>query len=279
MEIDMGASLTLVSERTLHDLWPDICVTPSKVKLHSYSGESIPVLGTVDVLVKYGHQSVSLPLQVVKGTGPSLLGRNWLGVIKLDWHEIFWLQNASLAEVLDKHKAVFEPSLGKVTGYEAKIIVDPTVPPKYSKARSVPYFYQDKVNKEFDRLVEEGTLEPVKHFECASLIIPVLKPDKQSVRICGDFKRTVNLVSKLDRYPIPRIEDLFAQLSKGKRYTKLDLSQVYLQVPLDKELKKPSSCEYPERPFPVYPTSLRNVLCVRNFPENVLQGIPNVIVY
>ena len=118
MEIDTGASLTLVSECTLHDLWPDTCVTPSKVKLHSYSGETIPVLGNVDVLVKYGHQSASLPLLVVKGAGSSLLSRNWLGVIKLDWHEIFWLQNASLAELLDKHKAEFEPDLGKVTGYD-----------------------------------------------------------------------------------------------------------------------------------------------------------------
>ena len=83
-------------------------VLPSQVKLHSYSGEAIPVLGTVDVVVKYGVQIATLPLLVVKGEGPNLLGRNWLGVLKLDWHEIFWLHNASLKEVLDKHKAAFD---------------------------------------------------------------------------------------------------------------------------------------------------------------------------
>ena len=36
----------------------------------------------------------------------------------------------------------------------------------------------------------------------------------------GDFRATVNPVSKLDRYPIPRIEDLFATLNKGKLFTK-----------------------------------------------------------
>ena len=82
------------------------------------------------------------------------------------------------------------------------IIVDPTAPPKYSKGCSVPYFYQDKVYKELDRLVKEGTLEPVKHSELASPIVPVLRPDKQSIHICGDFKQTFNLVLKLDRYPI-----------------------------------------------------------------------------
>ncbi len=38
----------------------------------------------------------------------------------------------------------------------------------------------------------------------------MLKPDKKTLRVCGDFKLTVNKASKLDKYPIPKIEDLFA---------------------------------------------------------------------
>ena len=53
MEIDTGASLTILSERTICEQWPELTVLPSQVKLHSYSGEAIPVLGTVDVVVKY----------------------------------------------------------------------------------------------------------------------------------------------------------------------------------------------------------------------------------
>ena len=60
------------------------------------------------MVVKYGDQTATVSLLVVKGEGPSLLGRNWLGVLKLDWHEIFWLHNASLKEVPDKHKAAFD---------------------------------------------------------------------------------------------------------------------------------------------------------------------------
>ena len=51
------------------------------------------------------------------------------------------------------------------------------------------------------------------------------------VRICGDYKVTVNLAAK---YPLPHIEELFAFLAGGKLFTKLDLSHAYLQVPLDK---------------------------------------------
>ena len=55
--------------------------------------------------------------------------------------------------------------------------------------------------------MSEGTLEPVQFSEWAAPIVPVLKKDKQSICICGDFRRTVNPVSKLDRYPIPKVED------------------------------------------------------------------------
>ena len=49
-----------------------------------------------------------------------------------------------------------------------------------------------------------------------SYIVAVLKPDKK-VRICGDFHTTVNPVSKLHRYPIPRVEDLLAGLVRRKK--------------------------------------------------------------
>jgi len=43
------------------------------------------------------------------------------------------------------------------------------------------------------------------------------------VRICGDYKITINREVKLDKYPIPQIEELFASLAGGKAFTKLDL--------------------------------------------------------
>lgn len=60
----------------------------------------------------------------------------------------------------------------------------------------------------------------------------------QRVRISGKFKQTVNPMSKLEHYPVPRVEDQFAMLSKGRYFTKLDLSQGYLQFPLDEHSKK-----------------------------------------
>ena len=70
-----------------------------------------------------------------------------------------------------------------------------------------------KVEAEINRLVREQILAPVKHSDWACLVVPILKPDGL-IRLCGDYKLTVNRVSLLEQYPIPRIEDLFAALSR-----------------------------------------------------------------
>ena len=74
---------------------------------------------------------------------------------------------------------------------------------------------RDRVEAELERLQEQGIIEPVQFSEWAAPIVPVVKSDG-SVRICGDYKVTVNRVAKLDKYPIPRIDDLFASLSGGQ---------------------------------------------------------------
>ena len=88
---------------------------------------------------------------------------------------------------------------------------------------------------ELDRLVTEGILSPVQHADWAAPIVLIMKADIRSVRICGDFKQTVNQASPLDKYLIPKLEGLFSKLAGGQKFTKLDMSQAYQQVVLDKE--------------------------------------------
>ena len=68
--------------------------------------------------------------------------------------------------------------------------------------------------------------------------MPVWKKDKESVRVRGNFKLTVNKVARLDRYLIPRIEDLLTKLAGGKRFSKLDMSQAYQQLLLDESSRQ-----------------------------------------
>ena len=172
---------------------------------------------------------------VVKGEGPNLLGRNWLEQIRLDWREIHYLQD-KLMSVVAKHEELFQGGLGKLRGHKVRILVGPML--RFCKAHTILYVFKAKVEDELERLVKEGTLEPVQFSEWVAPIVLVLKSDKSSIRICGDFHLTVNPVSKLDRYPIPKVEDLFAALGGGMLFSKIDLTQAYQQLPLDNESKQ-----------------------------------------
>ena len=96
---------------------------------------------------------------------------------------------------------------------------------------------RDKVHQELYRLVADGIISPVPHAEWAAPIVPVLKSYGQRVRICEDYKVTVNREAKPDSYPLPRIDNLFANLSGSKVFSKLDLVSAYQQIELDKNSK------------------------------------------
>ena len=64
----------------------------------------------------------------------------------------------------------------------------------------------------------------------------MLKPNG-SVRICSDYKLTLNRALALDTYPIPRLEDLLSSLAGAKHFSKLDMSQAYAQLKLERQSK------------------------------------------
>ena len=284
MELDTGAPVleSLISWAKFNDLFPAHNLQSCNLPMQTYLGEPINVRGQAQMEVQYEQQRMKLPLVVVDGNGPTLFGRQWLDSIKLNWRSINHVKSRSLQSVLDGHPEVFKSELGTLKGYEAKIFVDPDARPRFCKARSVPYAMTEKVEEELERLEKEGIIEPVQFADWAAPIVAVLKADGRSVRICGDFKVTINQASKLDRYPIPKIEDLLARLAGGKLFSKLDMSQAYQQLLLDDESKKYSVINthrglfrYNRLPFGIAsaPGIFQRVM------ESLLSGIPGVIVY
>ena len=166
------------------------------------------------------------------------MGRDWLTSLKLNWQEIHQLESCNkLSSLLSRYSEVFYEGLGKLSGMKAKIHLKEEVRPKFYRPRNVPYIMRSKLDKELDRLQALGIISPVQFSEWAAPIVPVTKPDG-SIRVCGDYKLTVNQASHTEQYPLPRVEDLFAALAGGKTFTKLDLSQAYLQLEMDESCKK-----------------------------------------
>ncbi|XP_039887198.1 uncharacterized protein K02A2.6-like [Simochromis diagramma] len=294
-EIDTGCCLTVMNEATIRETGKDSkppSLQPIQIKLETYTGDPVKVIGATRVSVKYKQQKKHLPLVVVEGDGPSLLGRAWLEEIKLDWGEVKSSPNnrklhqvktteKTLQQVLSKHENVFKEELGTLKGMKAAIHVKSDATPRFFRPRSVPFAMRAKVDEEIDRLLKEGIISPVKYAEWAAPVVPLLKPTG-TIRLCGDYKLTVNTVASLEQYPIPRMEDLFATLSGGKQFSKLDMSHAYQQILLDDESKKYVTVNtsrglftYNRLPFGVAsaPAIFQRTM------ESLLKGIPHVAVY
>ena len=87
MEVDTGASLSVMSEKMFKELGGErqsSTLEPISAKRRTYTGEVIEPLGLARIFVKYGEKEANLPLIVTPGSGPALLGRNWLQEFKLD---------------------------------------------------------------------------------------------------------------------------------------------------------------------------------------------------
>ena len=104
MELDTGASVSIMSEAWKKTFaW--VPLEKSQIKLRTYTGETLDVIGQAQVEVTSQNQTANLPIQIVKGRGPSLFGRNWLRDIKLNWGSI--KISSDLDNVLTQHQSVF----------------------------------------------------------------------------------------------------------------------------------------------------------------------------
>ena len=144
---------------------------------------------------------------------------------------------SNLDHLLGKHAEVFKPELGTLKDFKAILHLKPDATPKFCRGRTVPFALKKPVEVALDSLVEQGIISPVKFSSWAAPIVPVMKQDG-TVRLCGDYKVSINHALQVDSYPIPRVEHLFASMSGGKYFSKLDLSQAYLQIPLDDSSKE-----------------------------------------
>ena len=134
---------------------------------------------------------------------------------------------------------------------------------------------------ELDRLQSEGIISPVEYSDWAAPIIPILKADG-TVRICGDYKTTINRNSKLDGYHLPKAEDLFTTLMGGQTFTKLDLTNASAQMELDDD-SNPYTCINTHQGLYMenrYPFGIRSAAPIfQRKMETFLKTVPKTVVF
>lgn len=144
-------------------------------------------LGNIEIEVSLDHQRANLKLEVVEGSGPSLLGVDWLDKLRRSSYimfapriscQRFWTNTVCCSKTPWDALKTSELNYTK-----------PQSSPKFLRARHVPFALRATVDEELERLVEAGVLVPVRHSEWGTPIVPVVK-ENGDIRICGDYKTT-----------------------------------------------------------------------------------------
>ena len=135
MELDTGASISLISEHQYKQLREAPSLEKSLVILQTYTGENLSTLGSIRVTVTCNNQTKTRPILVIKDNGPyNLMGRDRLSKFQLDWQNIFQLRSLDkIANLLTRFENIFKDELGTVKDIRAHIQLNPNSQPKFHR--------------------------------------------------------------------------------------------------------------------------------------------------
>jgi len=137
---------------------------------------------------------------------------------------------------MNEFKDYFADNGNSCVGETVSLNVQPDAKPTFARARTVPVRMREEVRSELQRLVNLGKISKVYSSEWASPTVNVMKSDG-SVRICGDFSATVNKYLDPVHTPLPTIDEVIARVGTATVFSKIDLVNAFLQLPLNEESK------------------------------------------
>lgn len=218
-------------------------IQKTQLRLRSYCKRNFAPLGFVKIRVRGIDDICELNLYVVRYDRSPLLGREWinhlkiLGKVKSSLNEIENIKTLEihsrdrLEQLFKKYPDVVSEEFSSMRQVEAHLKLIENAKLIFLKSRSVPFKLKEKVEAKLENIVQAGILEKIESLKWATRIVPVLKKNSQ-IRICGDFSVTVNPLLIVNEHPLFTIDELFASMTGGKIFSKIDLKQAYLQLPL-----------------------------------------------
>ncbi|XP_055688256.1 uncharacterized protein K02A2.6-like [Lutzomyia longipalpis] len=291
LQYDSASDLTIISSK----LWKRIgspALSPSQLKVKDAQLNRMKILGEFfcDIVLNGATQNGRC---VVTSANCDLFGIEWIQLFNL------WSQPADafcryvdatplklnkdkiIQQFKDEFQSVFDTGLGLCTKASASFQLVEGAKPIFRPKRPVPYHVLDQVEQELDRLQQAGIIVPVTSSEWAVPIV-VARKANGSVRICGDYSTGLNDLLVSNMYPIPTPDDIFQKLASGKIFSNIDLSDAYLQIPVDEDAQKLLTIHTHRGLFNF--TRLAPGVSVapgifQSIVERMLAGIDNVAVY
>ena len=180
-----------------------------------------------------------------------------------------------LQQFLADHHHVFcleEGERGETDLIQMEIITDGASPRK-QPPRRMPFTIRQEVARQLKRMQQNGVIQP-SHSSWSSPVVMVRKKDG-SHRFCVDY-RGLNAVTKADKFPLPRVDDLLDNLNGARYFSTLDLASGFWQIRMEASSQEKTAFVTPNGlyEFRVMPFGLTNAPSVfQRLIQQVVAGL------
>ena len=119
--------------------------------------------------------------------------------------------------LVSKHPDLCDGQFGLLKGIKAHVELVEGAKPVYAKPYRVPYALRAKVELELGKVEKAGVITPVTSSEWPTGVVVVPKKNG-AIRLCGNYKTTVNPQLKTVSPPNINIDDILADLAGGVKF-------------------------------------------------------------
>lgn len=117
----------------------------------------------------------------------------------------------------------------------------PNCTPIATKSRKHSNENNNFIASEIKELLQDEIIEPSNSPWRAQAF--VVKEGNHKARMVIDYSQTINKFTKLDAYPLPKIEEVITKVSKNEVFSSIDLKSAYHQIPILESERKYTAFE------------------------------------
>ena len=278
--LDTGAALSLLNWSTVKRFLPHITLqTPSAV-LHGYGNSKIDLVASLSCPVRHGNTSLATFTFQVARHGANLMGLDLITSLGFTFMDSGGATIHQVSSPWEQRWPALFSGLGCISAFTHQPLLRKDIHPVIQPLRRIPLALRDDVSAELTKLLDLGIIESVNASPWISNLV-IAKKKSGGLRVCVDL-RAVNKAVVPDKYPLPTAEELTSQFYGSKIFSKLDLRQGYLQVPLHPDSRNLTAFvthagvfRYTRVPFGLCSAPS----CFQKIMSTIFAGIPGVVIF
>ncbi|XP_058448832.1 uncharacterized protein K02A2.6-like [Malaya genurostris] len=251
-DLDTGANTSLIGFNHWAELTGErsSSLQPSSVRLQSFGGNSIKVLGQVKVKCRRSNRKYRLILQVVEVNHRPLLSAKasrelgfikFCETVKLEAEEstnssekLLHVYRLKAQQSIDEYQELFE-GYGKLPG-TVTLEINDSCTPSIQSPRRVPIAMRNELKKELNYLEENGIIvKETNHSDWVSNLVLVKRPT--GIRICLD-PVSLNKALLRPNLQFATLDEILPELGKARVFFTMDTKKGFWHVVLDMESSK-----------------------------------------